>query len=115
MSDAPVKRLVLFDIDGTILLTSGAGRRAMVGAVAAEIGVASGLDRIRFDGKTDPQIVTELLAASGDPEPPAPNASRRSAADMSSFWLTSWPNPLLARRSCPAFTLCSIDWRERMA
>ena len=72
MSFRPAKRLVLFDIDGTILLTSGAGRRAMVAAVAGDIGDISGLDRIRFDGKTDPQIVTELLAASGDPEPPAP-------------------------------------------
>jgi phosphoglycolate phosphatase-like HAD superfamily hydrolase len=31
------------------------------------------LDRVRFDGKTDPQIVTELLAAAGDPDPPSPS------------------------------------------
>jgi phosphoglycolate phosphatase-like HAD superfamily hydrolase len=65
-------RLVLFDIDGTILLTSGAGRRAMVAAISEEVDVADRLSRIRFDGKTDPQIVTELLAAAGEPIAPSP-------------------------------------------
>jgi phosphoglycolate phosphatase len=64
-----VKKLVLFDIDGTLLLTAGAGRRAILGAMAEEIGDASGLGRIRFDGKTDPQIVTELLDMAGLPRP----------------------------------------------
>ena len=58
-------KLVLFDIDGTILLTAGAGRRAIVGAIAEQVGSAPGLHRVRFDGKTDPQIVTELLEAAG--------------------------------------------------
>lgn len=57
--------LVLFDIDGTILLTSGAGRRAITAALTAEVGEVDGFDRVRFDGKTDPQIVTELLRAAG--------------------------------------------------
>jgi phosphoglycolate phosphatase-like HAD superfamily hydrolase len=62
-------RLVLFDIDGTILLTAGAGRRAIVAAITEEIGHAGGLEKVRFDGKTDPQIVTELLEAGGHPGP----------------------------------------------
>jgi phosphoglycolate phosphatase len=61
--------LVLFDIDGTMLLTSGAGRRAIVAALGEELGEVSVFERIRFDGKTDPQIVAELLAAAGQPEP----------------------------------------------
>ena len=66
------RRLILFDIDGTLLLSGGAGRRAIMGALAEELGVAgSGLDRIRFDGKTDPQIVSELLLAAGETEAPA--------------------------------------------
>ena len=32
------RKLVLFDIDGTILLTAGAGRRAIVAALAEEVG-----------------------------------------------------------------------------
>lgn len=63
------RKLVLFDIDGTILLTAGAGRRAIVAALAGEVADTSAFDRIRFDGKTDPQIVAELLEAGGRPEP----------------------------------------------
>lgn len=62
-------RLVLFDIDGTILLTAGAGRRAIMAAIAEEVGDAAVLQEVRFDGKTDPQIVTELLEAAGHPGP----------------------------------------------
>ena len=64
------RKLVLFDIDGTILLTAGAGRRAIVAALAEEVGDHAGVrSAIRFDGKTDPQIVAELLEAAGQPEP----------------------------------------------
>ncbi|HTC24778.1 MAG TPA: HAD family hydrolase [Gemmatimonadales bacterium] len=65
-----MSRLVLFDIDGTILLTAGAGRRAITAALAELLGDRTSFERIRFDGKTDPQIVTEMLAAAGEPGPP---------------------------------------------
>jgi phosphoglycolate phosphatase-like HAD superfamily hydrolase len=67
-----VSRLVLFDIDGTILLTAGAGRRAIVAALTEELAGHQAFERVRFDGKTDPQIVAELLEAAGDPEPREP-------------------------------------------
>jgi len=60
--------LVLFDIDGTLLWTDGAGRRAIHRALIAEAGTAGPIDSYRFDGKTDPQIVTELLTLAGHPE-----------------------------------------------
>jgi phosphoglycolate phosphatase len=63
------RRLVLFDIDGTILLTAGAGRRAIMAAIAEEVGDLAVIREVRFDGKTDPQIVTELLEAAGHPGP----------------------------------------------
>ena len=62
-------KLVLFDIDGTILLTDGAGRRAILAAITEEVGHAGGMQKVRFDGKTDPQILTELLEAAGHPGP----------------------------------------------
>lgn len=62
-----MRRLVLFDIDGTILLTAGAGRRAITAALAEEMASHDAFDRIRFDGKTDPQIVAELLEAARHP------------------------------------------------
>lgn len=68
-----VHKLVLFDIDGTILLTAGAGRRAIVTAISEDVGDTAALHRVRFDGKTDPQIVTELLEAAGHPGPHEPD------------------------------------------
>lgn len=63
------RKLVLFDIDGTILRSAGAGRRA-IHAALGERGIdLARVSGIRFDGKTDPQIIVELLEASGDPAP----------------------------------------------
>ena len=57
-------RLVLFDIDGTILWTDGAGRRAIQRALVEVFGSAGPADHW-FDGKTDPQIVRELMHHEG--------------------------------------------------
>lgn len=62
-------KLVLFDIDGTILLTAGAGRRAILAALGEEIGNSAAFGQVRFDGKTDPQIVAELLESAGQAGP----------------------------------------------
>ncbi len=62
-----MRRLILFDIDGTILWTDGAGRNAIRDALLAEMGTAGPVTRFRFDGKTDPQIVAELLTAADHP------------------------------------------------
>lgn len=67
------RRLVLFDIDGTLLLSGGAGRRAILAALAEVAAIeAARVDHVRFDGKTDPQIVHELLDAGGHAPPYAP-------------------------------------------
>jgi len=57
-------KLVLFDIDGTILLTDGAGKRAIHRALIEVFG-ATGPDDHAFGGKTDPQIVRELMRVVG--------------------------------------------------
>lgn len=57
-------KLVLFDIDGTILLTDGAGKRAIHRALVEVFG-ATGPDDHLFGGKTDPQIVRELMRLEG--------------------------------------------------
>lgn len=61
---APGVTLVLFDIDGTILSAGGAGRRA-IHAALREIFGGIGPEGHRFDGKTDPQIVRELMRLDG--------------------------------------------------
>jgi phosphoglycolate phosphatase len=60
-------RLILFDIDGTLLWTDGAGRRAIHRALE-RTGAPGVVPGYRLDGKTDPQIVRELLAVGGHPE-----------------------------------------------
>ena len=63
-----MKKLVLFDIDGTILWTDGAGRRAIREALVKEMGTAGPIETYRLDGKTDPQIVRELMTLAGHPD-----------------------------------------------
>jgi phosphoglycolate phosphatase-like HAD superfamily hydrolase len=60
-------KLVLFDIDGTVLLSDGAGKRAVMRAMKEVFGGA-GPENHRFDGKTDPQIVRELQRLEGHPD-----------------------------------------------
>jgi phosphoglycolate phosphatase-like HAD superfamily hydrolase len=57
-------KLVLFDIDGTLLRTDGAGRRAMEGALLAVFG-RPGDPTYRYDGKTDRQIIREQMRHAG--------------------------------------------------
>jgi phosphoglycolate phosphatase-like HAD superfamily hydrolase len=57
-------KIVLFDIDGTLVWTHGAGRRAMQRALAAVVGAAGPHDH-RYDGKTDKQIVREAMRSAG--------------------------------------------------
>jgi phosphoglycolate phosphatase-like HAD superfamily hydrolase len=57
-------KLVLFDIDGTLLRTDGAGRRAMEHALFTVFG-AHGDPSYRYDGKTDRQITREQMRWAG--------------------------------------------------
>ena len=57
-------RLVLFDIDGTLLWSDGAGRRAIHAALREVFGSIGPADHW-FDGKTDRQIVRELMRHDG--------------------------------------------------
>jgi phosphoglycolate phosphatase-like HAD superfamily hydrolase len=57
-------RIALFDIDGTLVWTHGAGKRAMQRALVAAVGT-TGPEGHRYDGKTDKQIVREALRHDG--------------------------------------------------
>lgn len=61
------KRLVLFDIDATLLSAGGAGRHALRRAFEDLHGPHPEIERWIFAGKTDPQISRELLEAFGTP------------------------------------------------
>lgn len=57
-------KLVLFDIDGTMLKSEGVGRASMESALRAVFG-SHGSDEYRYDGKTDKQIVREVMKGEG--------------------------------------------------
>ena len=57
-------KVALFDIDGTILWSRGAGSRSMGRALGAVFGAGQPSD-YRYDGKTDRQIVREVLRFAG--------------------------------------------------
>jgi phosphoglycolate phosphatase-like HAD superfamily hydrolase len=58
-------RLVLFDIDGTILIARGAGRRALAAALRDVYGTAGDIDGYDLRGQTDPRIVLDVMEGAG--------------------------------------------------
>ncbi len=58
-------KAVLFDLDGTLLWTDGAGRRAIHRALLEVLAIERPAASFRFDGRTDPEIVELLAAAAG--------------------------------------------------
>jgi phosphoglycolate phosphatase len=60
-----VTRLVLFDIDGTLVLTGGAGGRAMTRAFEDLFGVADAFRGIPMPGRTDRWILNDAAAIHG--------------------------------------------------
>jgi phosphoglycolate phosphatase len=58
-------RLVLFDIDGTLIRSGGAGEKAFARVAEAEFGVPNGTARLHFAGRTDPSIVREFFVLYG--------------------------------------------------
>ena len=61
-------RLFLFDIDGTLIYAHKAGRTCLIRAMQAVFGTVGAEDRYDWRGKTDPQIVRDLLRGAGVPE-----------------------------------------------
>ena len=57
--------LVLFDIDGTLLDTHGAGRAAFVQALESVFGWKDDLNYIRFEGATDLDVLRRVMARHG--------------------------------------------------
>src|SRR5690606_17889976 len=81
-SSAPgtiVDRLILFDIDGTLLSAAGAAGPAFRSALERVFGTSGPLDGYSFAGRTDPQIARELLTLGG--VPPA-----RVEAELDRVW-----------------------------
>jgi phosphoglycolate phosphatase len=71
--------LILFDIDGTLLLSGGAGVRAMSLAFDDVFGVSDGFAGIPVAGHTDSFLVSRALERAGIDDTPAAHAAFRDA------------------------------------
>ena len=56
-----MKTLVLWDIDGTLTLSGGAGMRALQAALKREFGVDRSLEDIDYAGRTDSYIMRQIF------------------------------------------------------
>lgn len=60
-----MRDLLLFDIDGTLLLSGGAGKRAMIAAFDDIFDIKNAFDGVHMYGRTDPEILRHGLANQG--------------------------------------------------
>ena len=64
MPSSSNRRVILFDVDGTLVHAAGAGRRSLERVLSGEFGkVEHALAGLRLDGMTDRLIVREVLVA----------------------------------------------------
>lgn len=86
-------RIVLFDIDGTLIHTSGAGVKAFARTFATEFHVPNGVEGMKFAGRTDTGLVREFFGRHGIPATPE-NFSRFFTA------FVHWLDHILAQSQC---------------
>jgi phosphoglycolate phosphatase-like HAD superfamily hydrolase len=77
-------RLVLFDIDGTLVHTGHAGTQAFAKTFATEFKAVEGLEKISFAGRTDVNLVREFF---GYNKIPATPENFRRFFERYVFWL----------------------------
>jgi len=63
-------RLVLFDIDGTLIRTGGAGVKAFGKVFQTEFGAVDGFEKLKFAGRTDISLVREFFGYHNIPATP---------------------------------------------
>src|SRR5207253_7565294 len=62
---SPMRKLALFDIDGTLISDGGASREAFAAALLDVFDYRGELRRYDFSGRTDPQIAHMVLRDDG--------------------------------------------------
>ena len=70
-------KVLLFDIDGTLVLTGGAGQRAMARAFEDIFSVPNAFQHIEMPGRTDSWILSDAVTAHGIPSAAADRARFR--------------------------------------
>lgn len=87
-------KLILFDIDGTLVDCGGQARLAFADALMAVMGTTGGLETYDFSGKLDPRIVVDLLAGMGL----APDEVAARLPEVQAAYLSRLERSLLAER-----------------
>lgn len=64
-------KICLFDIDGTLIASGGAGKAALESAFAEEFGIGQLRGAVPFSGRTDRAIIRDLLSLHGLDDSPA--------------------------------------------
>jgi len=77
-------RLVLFDVDGTLVHTGRAGSQAFAKTFATEFNARDGIEKIRFAGRTDVNLVREFFGFHNIPATPE---NFRRFFERYVFWL----------------------------
>jgi len=85
-----VKKLILWDIDGTLIVSNNAGVRAMEKALTKRFGVTCDLRQIDWAGRTDSWITGEVFRHAGLPDTP------QNAHDYLETYLELLPGELRA-------------------
>ncbi|MFO1462750.1 MAG: HAD family hydrolase [bacterium] len=80
-----MRKLILFDIDGTLLMTGGAGKEAFNRVFAEHYGIAGAWRDIHPDGRTDPSLIVELFEKNLGRRPVPEEMQRVSSAYAEAF------------------------------
>lgn len=101
--------ILLFDIDGTLVRTGGAGKTAMETALKATFGIAVIRDTVTYSGRTDRAIARDLLCVH-DIDPSPANQDRLRDA-----YLAHLPESLRTRGGtvCPGIEPLLAELRPR--
>ena len=99
------KRLILFDVDGTLLSTGPAARTTFASALEEVYGTSGDVDGYAFEGQLDPLIVTELMRAAGvADETIAAGAPTRSRSTSTGWKPCSQERPPFSSRGSSPFS-----------
>jgi len=85
----------LFDIDGTLIASGGAGKAALEAALADEFGITRIMDKLQLSGRTDRAIIVDLFRLHVIDDTPENHDRLRDA------YLHHLPNHLHAGRVLP--------------
>jgi phosphoglycolate phosphatase len=100
---------LLFDIDGTLVRTGGAGKAAMEAALRNAFGITDIRDEVPYSGRTDPAIGGDLLRVHGL------EVTHENYLKLSNAYLASLPGCMsrIAGEVCPGIPKLLNTLREK--